>query len=79
VFTPVSAIQPKFVQPAPWHRSISKLSSFVELSVQVRFIWPLDAALAERFVGAAGAFCVVLALAMLEYPESSLPAKALTR
>jgi len=36
-------------------RSTKKLSSLVELSVQLRSIWSGDSANATRFVGAAGA------------------------
>ena len=53
-FAPTVAISLK-VKPASVERSILNLVSLFELSVHERLIWLDDAAVAARFVGAAGA------------------------
>ena len=50
--------------------SILNPVSLFELSVQLRFIWLVDAAVAVRLEGAAGALAAaVVALALLVYEE----------
>ena len=69
MFAATVVISAKLVQPVPWHRSILKPSSLLALSVQERLIWLLDAAVAARVEGAAGAVADVVALPVFEYPE----------
>jgi hypothetical protein len=47
---PTVAIWAKSLQPAPVQRSILKPCSVLASSVQVRFIWLLETALAARLV-----------------------------
>ena len=59
------------VQPVDPSGDLSTLKpvSLFELSVQLRFIWLPEAAVAVRPDGAAGAVPVVVALAVFEYTE----------
>ena len=78
------AICAKLVQPAPWQRS-SRYAVTPTLSVdavQLRLIWLVETAAADRPLGAvggvvSGAACVV-ALAVFEY-RSRLPAASRAR
>ena len=51
---PTLAICAKLLHPAPEQRSIWKPYSLSELSFQKRLIWLLEAAVADRLLGATG-------------------------